>query len=105
MARRECSTGGCDERPRPLVVAARIDVRGSCWRLLPALVFTLLALFTRPGLAAEPYQDFLRGLWDRGYGEESLAYLTQIHQRSDLPTAMRETFDLSLARSLPRRRR
>jgi hypothetical protein len=64
------------------------------------LILALGLLGVQPARAVEPYQEFLRGLWDRGYGEDALAYLNQIQQRADLPTAVAESIDLALARSL-----
>jgi tetratricopeptide (TPR) repeat protein len=68
--------------------------------LLAAVVLAVMACGARPCLAAEPYRVFLRGLWARGYGDAAVDYVQAQRQRSDLPTDVRDTIELDLARSL-----
>ena len=48
----------------------------------------------------EPFAEFLHALQERGYGEQALAYIEEISQRSDVPVELRQTFDLERSRSL-----
>ena len=57
----------------------------------------LLLVSVRPLSAAEPYAEFLRGLYDRGYGEAALEYIKIISERQDLPADVRATLDLEMA--------
>jgi len=50
--------------------------------------------------AGEPYLAFLRGLQNRGYGEQALAYLDSIAAQSDLPEEIKSSFDLERSKSL-----
>ena len=50
--------------------------------------------------AAEPFQAFLDGLRQRGYGEAALAYLDQLATRKDVPVELRKALDLERSKSL-----
>jgi len=50
--------------------------------------------------AAEPYLDFLRGLQERGYGEQALFFLDSIAEREDVPVELKRTLTLERSRSL-----
>jgi hypothetical protein len=50
--------------------------------------------------AGEPYLAFLRGLQNRGYGEQALAYLDSIAALPDLPEEIKSSFDLERSKSL-----
>ncbi len=50
--------------------------------------------------AVEPAREFLRGLYQRGYGEAAVHYVTQLKGRRDLPEEIRSVLDLELANSL-----
>ncbi len=69
-------------------------VRRSWW------VAVLLLVSARPLAAGEPYAEFLRGLYDRGYGEAALEYIKFISDREDLPEDVRATLDLETANAL-----
>ena len=67
---------------------------------IPCLAGAVLALSTAACFAGEPYVDFLRGLQNRGYGEQALDYLETIAGRPDLPEELRSTLDLERSKSL-----
>ncbi|MCI0357648.1 MAG: hypothetical protein L0211_04070, partial [Planctomycetaceae bacterium] len=59
--------------------------------------------FLAPGswvLAGEPYVAFLRGLQNRGYGEQALAYLESIAAQPDLPEELKSALDLERSKCL-----
>ena len=43
-----------------------------------------------PAPAAEPYRQFLEGLWDRGYGELAVGYVNSQRRLPDLPADIRD---------------
>jgi hypothetical protein len=65
-----------------------------------AVPFSAVPFSAAPLWAAEPYTDFLRGLYDRGYGESALDYLKIIGERQDLPEDIKATLDLETASAL-----
>jgi hypothetical protein len=69
-------------------------------RRLGLLGCLLVVGFGRPCGAREPIVEFLRGLQQRGYGEQSLEYLSQIARRPDLPDELKRTLDLERSKSL-----
>jgi hypothetical protein len=50
--------------------------------------------------AVEPAREFLRGLYQRGYGEAAVHYVTQLRARKDLPEEIHSVLDLEMANSL-----
>lgn len=60
----------------------------------------LALVLAHDSLAAEPFQAFLDGLRQRGFGEQALAYLDQISTRKDLPVELRKALDLERSKSL-----
>ena len=68
--------------------------------LVPALLVPGFLVLGSSCLADEPYLEFLRGLQNRGYGEQALAYIDSIAVRPDLPEELKSALDLERSKSL-----
>src|SRR5262245_31996854 len=71
--------------------------RFSAWLVACLLIAAALG---RSAAAGEPFVEFLHALHQRGYGEQALAYLDQIGERSDLPAELKRDLVLERAKSL-----
>src|SRR5262245_15244939 len=70
-------------------------------RWLPIAIFPVIVVAAALRCSAdEPYLAFLRGLQNRGYGEQALAYLDAVANQPDLPEEIKSSLDLERSKSL-----